>query len=160
MGAGSGGGRSSKNPMPAIVVPREGGTRWGSVPIRGGLRPTQCRSARAGVVLLVQGRADGEGDDDADRARGQEGDDDAAAQQQEEDQGPGEDGVLPGVAERAGERDGGTVDGADGGGPGAVEKGPGTLVATDLVEPVGAEQNEREGGAEGDHRGQDPADQA
>src|SRR4029077_15046690 len=101
-----------------------------------------------------------EGDDDAGCARAQEGEDDAAAQQQEQDQGPGEDGELPGVAERAGERDGGGVDGADGGGTGAVEKGPGAAVAADEVEPVGAEQDEREGGAEGDHRGEDAADQA
>src|SRR5262252_6215368 len=153
MGAGSGGGRSAKNPMPAIVVPREGGTRWGSVPFGSGLRPTHRRAARAGLLLLVQGRADGEGDDDAGCARGQEGEDDAAAQQQEQDEGPGENGVLPGVAERTGERDGGAVDGADGGGPGAVEKGPGAVVRADLVEPVTADQDEREGRAEGDHRG-------
>src|SRR5215468_6841839 len=108
----------------------------------------------------VQGCADGKGDDDPGCARAQEGQDDAAAQQQEQDQRSGEDGVLPGVAERAGERDGGAVDGADGGGPGAIEEGPGAVVAADLVEPVGAEQDEREGGAEGDHGGEDPADQA
>ena len=54
----------------------------------------------------MQGRADGEGGDDPGGARGQQGEDDAAAQQQEQDQGPSEDGVLPGVAERAGEQTG------------------------------------------------------
>src|SRR5215475_161824 len=64
------------------------------------------------------------------------------------------------MVQGAGEGDGGAVDGADGGGPGAVEEGPGAVVAADLVEPVGAEQDEREGGAEGDGRGEDAADQA
>jgi hypothetical protein len=64
------------------------------------------------------------------------------------------------VAERPGQRDGRAVDGADGGGPGAAEEGPGGAVAADLVEPVGAEQDEREGRAEGDDRGKDATDQA
>src|SRR5215468_12777480 len=87
----------------------------------------------------VQGCADGKGDDDPGCACAQEGQDDAAAQQQEQGQGSGEDGVLPWVAERAGERDGGAVNGADGGGPGAVQEGTGAVVTPDLVEPVGAE---------------------
>src|SRR5215813_6680579 len=93
----------------------------------------------------VQGCADGKGDDDPGCACAQEGQDDAAAQQQEQGQGSGEDGVLPGVAEGAGERDGGAVDGADGGRPGAVQEGPGAVVAADAVEPAGAEQDKREG---------------
>src|SRR5215475_4908032 len=84
----------------------------------------------------VQGCADGKGDDDPGRACAQKGEDDAAAQQQEQGQGSGEDGVLPGVAESAGEGDGGAVDRADGGGTGTVEEGPGAAVAADLVEAV------------------------
>src|SRR4249919_285510 len=103
--------------------------------------PNLAQRRSLGTGGLLQGGADGEGDDNAGCAGAQEGEDDAAAQQQEQDQCSGEDGVLPGVAERAGERDGGAVDGADGGGPGAVEKGPGAVVAADEVEPVGAEQD-------------------
>ena len=56
-------------------------------------------------------------------APAQQGEDDAAAQRQEQDQRGGEDGVLPVLGERAGQRDGGAEDGADGGGPGTVEEG-------------------------------------
>src|SRR5215472_7848062 len=64
------------------------------------------------------------------------------------------------MAERAGERDGGAEDGADGSGPGSVEEGPGPAVAADQVEPAAAEQDERKRGTERDHRGEDPADEA
>ena len=93
------------------------------------------------------GDGDGEGDDNSGRACAQQGEDDAALQQQEQeqDQASAEDGVLPGMAECAGERDGRAEDGGDGSWPGAVEEGLRPVGAADEVEPGGAEQDEREG---------------
>jgi hypothetical protein len=68
--------------------------------------PGAAAPAWVWLRLLLERRADREGDDDSGRACGQESEDDAAAQQQEQGQSAGEDGVLPGVAERAGEGDG------------------------------------------------------
>jgi hypothetical protein len=62
------------------------------------------------------------------------------------------------MGERPGQRDGGAEDGADGGRPGAAQEGPRIAVAPDLVEPGGAEQDERERRAERDDRGEDAAD--
>src|SRR5205814_1586044 len=76
------------------------------------------------------------------------------AQRQQQDHSGGEDGVLPGLAEVAGEGDGRAEDGTDGGGPGAVEEGAGPAVAAEAAEPPGAEQHEREGRGEGDRRGE------
>jgi len=94
---------------------------------------------------LMQGRVDGEDDDNSGRACAEQGEDDAAPQQQEQDQASAEDGVLPGMAECAGERDGRAEDGGDGSWPGAVEEGLRPVGAADEVEPGGAEQDEREG---------------
>ena len=64
------------------------------------------------------------------------------------------------MAERAGDRDGGAEDGADGGGRSAIEEGPGAVVTADLVEPSAAERDERKGRAERAQRGEDATDQA
>ena len=81
-----------------------------------------------------------QGDDDSGRACTEKGEDDAPAQREEQDQRGGQDGVLPVMGQRPGQWDGRAEDGADGGGPGAVEEGPRVGVAADLVEPGRAER--------------------
>jgi hypothetical protein len=100
------------------------------------------------------------GDERTDRTRGDQGEDDAAAQREHEDERGRQDGVLPRLGERAGQRDGRAENGPDRGGPGASEKGAGPAVAAQPVEPARSEQHETERRREGDHRGQDAPRQA
>ena len=95
------------------------------------------------------------GNERPDRARGDQGEDDAAAQREHEDERGRQDGVLPRLGERAGQRDGRAEDGADRGGPGPAEEGAGPAVAAQPVEPARSEQHEAERRREGDHRRQD-----
>ena len=110
----------------------------------GAPRTAQLDTLQMCVPLLLQRRADGKGDNNSGCACAEQGEDDAAAQEQEQDQSSAQNGVLPGMTERAGKRDGGAEDSADGGGPGSVEEGPRSAVAADQAEPVSAEQDKRE----------------
>ena len=100
------------------------------------------------------------GDERPDRTRGHQGEDDAAAQREHEDERAAQDGVLPRLAERAGQGNGRAEDGPDRGGPGPGQEGAGPAVAAQPVEPARSEQHEAERRREGDHRGQDPPGQA
>jgi hypothetical protein len=100
------------------------------------------------------------GDECPDRTRGDQGEDDAAAQREHDDERGRQDGVLPRLGERAGQRDGRAEDGADRGGPGPAEEGTSPAVAAQPVEPARSEQHEAERRREGDHRGQDAPGQA
>ena len=82
---------------------------------------------------------------------------DAVAQQEQCYGRGGEDGVLPGFAESASERDGRSEDRADRRGAGAIEERPHARVPAQAIEAIGAEQDERERGGEGDRRGEQPS---
>jgi hypothetical protein len=86
----------------------------------------------------------GERDHSPGCAGAQEGEHDAAAQRKEQEERGGEDGVLPGLGECAGEGDGGAEDSPDRGWARAVEERAGPAVAAETVEVAGAEQHERE----------------
>ena len=90
-------------------------------------------------------------------ASGDERAHDAATEAEQHDRRCGEDRELPSLGEGKREWDRGADDRADRRWAGAVEKAPDPRVGTQLVEALGADENEREGGRERDGCREQPA---